>query len=461
MASIAFDKPDESLSIALPLEDRHGWGFMLLLGTVATLFLRPADLIPELETWPIYQFLIVGCLLVAARTILRQLKNQNILEQPVVACLLLLLVAVGCSHLAHGFVWGARTSFVECCKLVALYLLIVGLVNTPYRVIKFVQWLAISITVVAGLALLDRYEIFSLAALESIRDRGAVDIDSTEYVERIRGTGIFQDPNDFGLILVTGLVLSVSFLLRPQAGWLRHFWLVPCCILIGTIALTHSRGAMLSLLCAIPAAVAYGHSFRIGILSLSVVPVIAVVFSARMTDMNAMVEGTGQSRIQIWSDSFSVWKQYPVFGLGEGLLVDELGVVAHNSFLHCFAELGFLGGAAFVSCFWGAGVGLWQLRNIRALDKSSETTYENDQLAHHRTFIFAALIAYVAGILTLSRQFVVPTYLVLGLASSAFTSFTSPALRMRVGNRFWLTALLVSCMSLITFYITVRVFILR
>ncbi|MCA9180469.1 MAG: hypothetical protein KDA51_03430, partial [Planctomycetales bacterium] len=253
MASIAFDKPDESLALSLPQEDRHGWGFLLLLGTVATLFLRPADLVPALEAWPVYQFLIFCCLLVAARATLRQLKHRSILEQPVLACLLLLLVAVGLSHLSHGFVWGARTSVVEVCKLVALYLLIVALANTPYRLIKLIQWLAISITVVAALALLDRYELLSVAALESIQDRGAVSNHPTEIVERIRGTGIFQDPNDFGLILVMGLVLSVSFLLRPHAGWLRHLWLAPCCILVGTIALTHSRGAMLSLLCAVPA----------------------------------------------------------------------------------------------------------------------------------------------------------------------------------------------------------------
>ena len=38
--------------------DRHGWGFALLLATTATLFIRPADLIPSLDNWPIYQALI-------------------------------------------------------------------------------------------------------------------------------------------------------------------------------------------------------------------------------------------------------------------------------------------------------------------------------------------------------------------------------------------------------------------
>jgi len=207
--------------------------------------------------------------------------------------------------------------------------------------------------------------------------------------------------------------------------------------------------------------VAYCHSVRVGIVSLVVIPIGAIVFSARMTDVNAMVEGTGQSRIQIWSESFTIWKQYPMFGLGEGLLVDELGVVTHNSFLHCFAELGFLGGAAFVSCFLAAGIGLWQLRDKNTFVKPADATHEFYQIAHHRTYIFAALVAYIAGILTLSRQFVVPTYLVLGLASSAFSSYTPAAQRLRVGNRFVVTSLIVSGLSLVAFYVTVRVFIRR
>jgi len=464
MASVAFEKTDEDSSLSLPTFDRQGWGFLLLVLTTSALFVRPADLVPELEEWPLYQFAIVSCLVVSARTVKHQLSNQNILRQPVLASLIWLLVAVALSHLAHGFFWAARMSLVEVAKVVALYVLILGLVNTPFRIIKFVQWLTISITSVAGLALLDRYGYFTIAALGSIRDRGVQQAgeEAAVFVERIRGTGIFQDPNDFGLILVTGLVLSVSFLLRPGAGWLRHFWLFPCVVLLTTIALTHSRGAMLSLVCAVPAGIAYCRSLYVGIVSLAVIPLLALFFSARMTDVDSMVEGTGQSRIHIWSESITVWKQFPVFGLGEGLLFDELGMVTHNSFLHCFAELGLFGGSAFVTCFLAAGMGLWRLRAKSMVD-SERPHADSDltQVAHHRIYIFAALVAYAAGILTLSRQFVVPTYLVLGLATAAFTVDSDDTPRVKLNSRFWATALLVSLFSLFAFYVTVRIFIRR
>ena len=40
---------DQLARIDSQVDDRHGWGFALLLATTATLFIRPADLIPWLD----------------------------------------------------------------------------------------------------------------------------------------------------------------------------------------------------------------------------------------------------------------------------------------------------------------------------------------------------------------------------------------------------------------------------
>jgi hypothetical protein len=391
---------------------------------------------------------------------LRQLANQQLADHPITACLLLLLVAVGLSHLAHGFFWAARMSMYEVGKLLIFYLLLTGVVNTPKRLLLFIKGLALAITVVASLALLDRYQIVSIAAFESIQDHGGSSESPEVAVERIRGTGIFQDPNDFGLILVSGLILSASCFMRPSVGWPRHFWLIPIFILMSALALTHSRGALLSFACALPAALAYRAGWKVALLSLISVPLLAIAFSARMTDINALSEGTGQSRIQIWSDSLMIWRQYPVFGLGEGLLVDELGVVTHNSFLHCFAELGVIGGLAFLGAFLAAIIGLWQLRDLNwTRDKAHTAPDSLHQLAHLRMFIFAALAAYAVGILTISRQFVVPTYLVLGLASAAQLVSPARGARLRVGNRFIIQCVLAGMVSIFFFYISIRLLV--
>ncbi len=446
--------------ICVRADDRHGWGFLLLLMLVATLFVRPADLIPALDAWPVYQFLIVCCFVVAARTMLRMLAHHRLSDQPVTASLLVLLLAVGASHLSHGFFWAARMSMYEVGKLLALYILIRGLISTPERLVLFLRWLSFTITAVAALALLDRFDIISVAALESIKDRGAGVQGHDIFVERIRGTGIFQDPNDFGLILVTGVIFCVSFLVQPHAGWLRYKWLIPCGILLTALAMTHSRGALLSLLCAFPAVLAYHRGGKWGGWLLLALPVSTIFFSGRMTDISSVNQGTGQSRIQIWSESLTVWRTYPVLGLGEGLLVDEIGAVSHNSFLHCYAELGVLGGTAFLSSFLAAGLGLWALRDAERChigDDSSDSKAK--ALVHQRGFIFAVIVAYAAGVLTLSRQFVAPTYVILGIAASVPSLLSPNSIRWRLGNQFLFVSLCCSIVSLLATYLAVRLLV--
>ncbi len=460
MAGTSIEHFSAAIWRSTSLDDRHGWGFALLLAAVATLFVRPADLIEQLDAWPIYQFLIVSCLVVSLRATARQLSWRQLGTQPLTALLLVLLLAVGLSHLSHGFLWGVRMSMYATGKLLVFYLLIAGLVNTPQRLFFFARWLTLTITFVAVLALLDRAGIMSVAALESIHSHDASGAESGTLVERIRGTGIFQDPNDFGLVLVTGLLLSAAFFFQPSAGWPRYLWLGPSVALFAALAHTHSRGAFISLACAIPAGLVYYRGWRWGALSLMALPLLVLLFSARMTDFHALAVGTGQSRIQIWSESLTVFRHYPLFGLGEGLLVEEIGVVAHNSFLHCYAELGFFGGTVFLSCFLIAALELWSQRAAQEDRQPPAAESETRrQLGHLRVFLFAALAAYGMGMLTLSRQFIMPTYLVFGLAASAGSLSCSRPVRWQLDSRFLLLASLASVAALVSMHVAVRAFV--
>ena len=44
-------------------------------------------------------------------------------------------------------------------------------------------------------------------------------------------------------------------------------------------------------------------------------------------------------------------RQAPLFGIGVGKYEDEVGLVAHNSFVHAYTELGIFGGALFLGAF--------------------------------------------------------------------------------------------------------------
>ena len=79
-------------------------------------------------------------------------------------------------------------------------------------------------------------------------------------VRRLCGTGLFNDPNDLGLILVAGVPICLFWLLRRQGGLKRFLWIAPLLIFLYALILTQSRGSFLSFLVAL--AVLFWLRFR-------------------------------------------------------------------------------------------------------------------------------------------------------------------------------------------------------
>src|SRR4029078_4020416 len=82
--------------------------------------------------------------------------------------------------------------------------------------------------------------------------------------------------------------------------------------------------------------------------------------------------------------------------------------VAHQSFIHCFTELGLIGGTLFLGAFYFSLKGMFVWRN--KLDDVEP------ELRRMYPFVMATLVAYTIGICFLSRSYIVPTYMILGLA---------------------------------------------
>jgi hypothetical protein len=88
--------------------------------------------------------------------------------------------------------------------------------------------------------------------------------------------------------------------------------------------------------------------------------------------------------------------------------------VAHNSFVHSYTELGFIGGTLFFGAFWLAITGLYHLRD--RTDRTAPDQETDPDLRRLHPFLMSMLVAYTIGICFLSRSYIVPTYMLLGLA---------------------------------------------
>jgi O-antigen ligase len=144
---------------------------------------------------------------------------------------------------------------------------------------------------------------------------------------------------------------------------------------------------------------------------------IMVGVGGRMTDISALESGTGQSRVQMWSAGLQMLRDDPLFGVGYGTYLEHAAEAAHNSFVHCFAELGLLGGTFFLGAF---GSAIWMLMCMAYVDDAlnTEGATLDTRLVHMRRYLLAIVIAYVVGMFSLSRSYVVPTYMIVGLCTS-------------------------------------------
>jgi hypothetical protein len=393
--------------------------FVLLILATAILFLRPQDFVPEWTTVPLYLAFLIVAAVVASGSIVRQLTAGALCARPITLCIIGLLVAIVGSHLSRSLFWEARTQGAEFAKVLLYYLLLVGVVNTAERLRLFLGWLAVFFALLTGLSLLQYHGAITLpqaTLLEQTQiDEETGDVSS---VPRLCAYGLFNDPNDLCLLLVSGMGIAAYFMTDRRLGWQR----LACLGLIGLfaygLALTQSRGGFLALLVGLlvllHARFGVGKAAVVGGLA---VPILLLAFAGRQTDISAS-DDTGQGRVQLWSEALEFFKQEPLWGIGQGAFEEHVGLVAHNSFLHSFVELGFFGGALFLGAFFTS---LWGLYRVSRATANADP--ETVRLGH---FLLAIIAAYAFGLMSLSRAYIAPTYLMLGLAVAYF-SVAAPA----------------------------------
>lgn len=183
---------------------------------------------------------------------------------------------------------------------------------------------------------------------------------------RIRYVGIFNDPNDLGLLFV--MALPMLFCLAARADFLgRWFWRAGIVLLLAGVYLTKSRGTQLAVL--VMGAVwlwqkrgllTAGSLGFAGLVGLMLLP------STRMNDLDPDEE-SAFGRVDAWYEGFDMFRTHPLFGVGFGNFTDYNALTAHNSFVLVLAETGFLG---FVTWLAFVGYGFWMMWRLLRLQSA-------------------------------------------------------------------------------------------
>jgi uncharacterized membrane protein len=428
-------------------------GFVLFLLINGVLFIRPMDIFARLENWPIYELLSIVCLLVSFQAVLGQFRS--IFERPITACVLGLLLAILLSHVSHLHLRAAAQSVIEFSKVVIYYLLLVSVVSSPRRL----RWFLICVTFFAcvhiGMAVLQHRRIIDLPAMRPVEEQQQAK-ENGEILSHYRmcGAGLFHDPNDLAVLTGVTMLLCLYPLLEPQEWQNKGWWLLASFSFCGLLIcgyglyLTESRGGFLALItgAAIFSLLRFGlwKSILLGAIAL---PAILFLFSGRQTDIHMMRRTTAQLRMGFWIQGIELFKHSPIFGIGQGNFLKVAGKVVHNSFLQSFTELGFFGGTLFLGAFFLAW---WPIFLLSPRD------INDSQLARLQPYLLAMLTTWIVGMMSLTRSYVPPTYMMLGLATVYLV--LSGEEQPRLGSRLVMQLVGLSLIFLAGVFVFVHVF---
>jgi O-antigen ligase len=227
---------------------------------------------------------------------------------------------------------------------------------------------------------------------------------------RIRGAGIFNDPNDLALTLITPVPLLVALATKEEAGLGRRT-LIALSLVTILVALyfTNSRGGILALGASL-IVLAYR---RIGkwIATVAIVIGVTAIVAFGPSRINEIQtdEESAQGRIVAWSEGLQMLKSQPVLGVGWSHFTDFHEQVAHNSFVHIVAETGLVGGFFFVGLLYSY---FMSLRVARAGPLESHTAIDWTEP------LIASGVGLFTGAVFLSRQYNPAFYTVVALGSA-------------------------------------------
>jgi O-antigen ligase len=171
-----------------------------------------------------------------------------------------------------------------------------------------------------------------------------------------------------------------------------------------------------------------------------------LLFGGRQTDISTS-KSTGQTRIQLWSHGLVAMRSQPVFGIGANTYFKTAGNHAHNSFVEAFVETGLIGGVIYTGAFYLAATGLFRL-------KSEEMKAADPGLWRMRPFLLSLVVGTIVGQLSSSREYSLPTYMILGLATVylSLAAKRTPASIVRMSPQLVVRLIAVGVTSLLVFH---------
>jgi len=399
------ERADTPGSVHQLMKRGHFISFLGLLLFTLFVYFRPYEYSPS------FMVLATGAKWIAAFTLLVFLPTQlalegNLTTRPREVNLILLLTVTALLSLITAIsVSEAWDSFTEYLKVVAMFIVMVNVVRTEGR-LRWMLWLALAVSLTTSVAAISDYQAGRLL-IGGVRIKGSIG-------------GLFENPNDLALHLVTILPFAVCLMLAAKGLLKKVIYLSAGLILLAGIICTFSRGGFLGLI-AVALVIVWklGRKNRAAVTAITLIVIIAFVlfapaqYGGRLSSIWG-VDATGSSnaRQELFWRSLIVALRYPIFGVGMGNFhfrsIQEQ--VSHNSFTQVASELG-MAALLFYVLFM-----ITPLKRMKRIENETFGVKDKARFYYLSIGLQASLIGYMVASFFASVAFLWYVYYLVGYA---------------------------------------------
>jgi O-antigen ligase len=167
--------------------------------------------------------------------------------------------------------------------------------------------------------------------------------------DRVRYRGELHDPNELGMTVCIGaFAFLVAFANQRRRPLTIVVAILGSAAVFYCVLLTMSRGAILvfALIGGVYAIRRYGIA---GLIAGGVAALPLVALGGRSGEA---ADASTQLRYEAWATGIQMFKQSPVFGVGQRQFGEHHFMTAHNSYVLALAELGFIGLVLFIALLY-------------------------------------------------------------------------------------------------------------
>lgn len=379
------------------------WGYAGLVAFTAVLMSRPQDTLSFLE--PLHLAELSALIGIGPMLLHRFAKRQPVFRvTPETFGLMAFGAAILLSVPFSIWPGGTIALFTDTyLKLLVVFVLMMNTLTTPRRIDQITFLIIVCCGFIAGRSVFDYMRGVNL--VEGNRLAGPVG-------------GIFGNPNDLAMNMVTFLPAAAVFALGPKnAAWRRLLAAAAAALMLATVVFTKSRGGFLGLAVIVVTMIVMGRKVRPGfgviaaVAVLSATPFMPASFWDRMASImddrkdKQEFTGTREARWTVMKEGMLAFAAYPITGVGAGQFPEynppgrkEPWKETHSAPIQVAAETGVIGLGAFLFLVVSAATGARATRRLLAKPRRGTpdllgTVMPDDD----RRAMYALTVAMTAG----------------------------------------------------------------